>query len=75
MAKIDKRICDACGAEIQPDGGYVQIFYWRAPGGDTKSERDRELREIFEEAKDFCDLGCVSRWLVAASVAQRSPKQ
>jgi hypothetical protein len=70
MARKETTTCDACGAEIPPDLTHLRIN-WHKGGGTlmryTPYEEARsigaEMRELFKDPKDFCNLLCVQRWI------------
>jgi hypothetical protein len=71
MARKETTTCDACGAEIPREHVHLRIN-WHQGGGTLMSYAayvedvrpiDTEMRELFKDPKDFCNLLCVQRWI------------
>lgn len=65
MAKRQTITCDGCEKVIPPEHVHIQIEWRYHPKASPYDERaiDNELRALFREPRDFCDLLCVQRWI------------
>jgi hypothetical protein len=77
MARKETTTCDGCRAEI-PLGHVHLRINWHQGGGtvmratayvEESRPIDAEMRELFKEAKDFCNLLCVQCWIESLGVA------
>ena len=69
MATREKTTCDACGTAIPLNHVHLRIYQVSgtlmryAPYVEEARPIDAEMRALFKEPKDFCDLLCVQRWI------------
>lgn len=65
MARIEKFLCDKCGAEFAPDQVRLELSArpFLPTSGDTETEK--EINAALNGVNDFCSLKCLYDWASA----------